>query len=581
MQNSLKRRLETPLSRTNYFILCIFFLNAWFPEGSIAQNNWNGYPEEKSAMADSGMVVTAHPLASAIGVDILKQGGNAVDAAIAVQFALAVCYPGAGNIGGGGFMMVRTADGVFKALDFREKAPEKATSDMYLDSKGNPVTEKSLFGHLAAGVPGSVDGMITAFEKYSRLKDWKKLLQPAVDLAENGYFITKREAESLNFGQQKFKSCNRFRTAFQKKSSWKECDLLIQKALASTLRHIRDKGRAGFYEGPVAKKIVKEMHAGRGLISFQDLKNYKSVWRNPVISDYRGYKIVSMPPPSSGGVALIQLLKMIEPYPVNQFQFLGKEHVHIFAEAERRVFADRAKYLGDPDFYKVPVETLLDKSYLARRMSDFDPVRATPSEQVTHGVIEHEETTHFSIVDKWGNAVSLTTTLNGNYGSFTVVKGAGFLLNNEMDDFSVKPGVPNLYGLVGSEANKIQPGKRMLSSMTPTIIEKSGNLFMVVGTPGGSTIITSVFQVISNVIDFGMNIHDAVQVPRFHHQWLPDVLRIEEGAIPAVSEKILQEMGYTTIQRGQIGRVEAIQIGKDGKLHGAADRRGDDSARGY
>ncbi len=581
MQNFLKKEVRRAIYNLIYTILPIIYCIVWLPTIHSAQISWSGYLEEKSAIGDSGMVVAAHSLASAIGVEILKQGGNAVDAAIAVQFALAVCYPGAGNIGGGGFMIIRTQEGLFDALDFREKAPEKATTDMYLDEKGNAITDKSLFGHLAAGVPGSVDGMITAFHKYSKLKDWKKLVQPAVELADKGYHITKREAESLNYGKEKFNTCNRFKTAFQKKSLWREGDLLVQKDLAWTLKHIRDKGRAGFYEGPVAKKIVKEMDAGGGLISHEDLKNYRSIWRNPVISDYRGHKIVSMPPPSSGGIALIQLLRMIEPYPINNFKFLSKEHIHLFAEVERRVFADRAKFLGDPDFFKVPMESLMGKSYLVHRMRDFNPVKATPSAEVTHGIIEHEETTHFSIVDQWGNAVSLTTTLNGNYGSFTVVKGAGFLLNNEMDDFSVKPGVPNLYGLVGSEANKIQPGKRMLSSMTPTIIEKSGKLFMVVGTPGGSTIITSVFQVVSNVIDFGMNIHDAVQKPRFHHQWLPDLLRIEDEAIPTDIEKILQNMGHKIVQRGQIGRVEAILIDTNGKMHGAADRRGDDSAKGY
>lgn len=538
------------------------------------------YPITKSAVGDSVMVVTAHPLATAAGLEILKQGGNAVDAAITVQFVLAVCYPGAGNIGGGGFMVYRQVNGEVAGLDYREKAPAAATADMYLDSLGNPIDEKSQMGHLAAGVPGTVDGMIEAFEKYSKLKDWKKLIEPAIKLAKDGFKITDNEANNLNEGQPNFQKYNATQTAFHK-ANWKEGDLLTQPELALTLEFIRDQGRAGFYEGSVAELIVAEMKNANGIITMEDLKNYKSAWRTPITFDYRGHKIISMPPPSSGGIALFQLLKMIEPYDVGALSFQSAAAVHLMTEAERRVYADRAHYLGDPDFIRVPIEAITDSTYIQNRMKDFNPRLASVSSDIKHGVIESEETTHYSIVDPMGNAVAVTTTLNGGYGSFTVVKGAGFLLNNEMDDFSVKPGTANMYGLIGAEANKIEPGKRMLSSMTPTIIEKDGKLKMVVGTPGGSTIITSVFQTIVNVIDFGMNVDQAVQSPRFHHQWLPDVISIEEDAVDIKERKILESIGHTFKVRSPIGRVEAILVDKDQRLKGAADKRGDDDAKGY
>lgn len=537
------------------------------------------YPITKSVISDHAMVVTAHPLATAIGLDILKQGGNAVDAAIGVQFALAVCYPGAGNIGGGGFLVYRGKDGEINTLDFREKASALATTDMYLDSTGNPIIEKSLYGPLAAGIPGTVDGMINAFNKYSKLKDWKKLIQPAINLASQGYRITRREADNLTDDQPLFEKYNLSPTVFHKKK-WEQGDQLIQKELAHTLELIRDHGRSGFYEGEVSYLIVNEMKTGGGQISYDDLKNYTSVWRKPVITMYRGYKIISMPPPSSGGIVLSQLLKMVEPYDLNAMKFQSAASVHLMVEAERRAYADRSKYLGDPDFYKVPYK-LLDTSYIHTRMANFKPRQASKSADISFGVIESEETTHFSIIDSEGNAVSLTTTLNGSYGAYTVVKGAGFLLNNEMDDFSVKPGIPNMYGLVGAEANKIEPNKRMLSSMTPTIIEKDGKLKMVVGTPGGSTIITSVFQVIVNVLDFGMDADQAVQAARFHHQWLPDVIQAENDAVSANERKILESIGHTFKEKEAIGRVEAIVINNDGKLHGAADKRGDDDTKGY
>ena len=538
------------------------------------------YNITKSAEGDSTMVVSAHPLATAAGLDILRQGGNAVDAAITVQFVLAVCYPGAGNIGGGGFMIYRQANGETATLDYREKAPAAATTDMYLDSLGNPMDEKSKMGHLAAGVPGTVDGMVQAFEKYSTLRDWKKLIEPAITLAQNGFQITEREASNLNEEQSNFVKYNNNKTAFHK-TNWKEGDILIQSELAMTLELIRDQGRAGFYDGAVADLVVAEMKAGKGLITKDDLKNYRSVWRTPITFSYRGHQIISLPPPSSGGIALMQLLKMVEPYDIGSLSFQSAAVVHLMTEAERRVYADRAHFLGDPDFNNIPISAITDSVYIQNRMKDFNPRLASNSQEVSHGVVESEETTHFSIVDAMGNAVSMTTTLNGGYGAFTVVSGAGFILNNEMDDFSVKPGVANRYGLVGGEANKIEPSKRMLSSMTPTIIEKDGKLKMVVGTPGGSTIITSVFQTIVNVVDFRMSIDDAVQSPRFHHQWLPDEISVEEDAIDIKERKILESIGHKFKVRGPIGRVDAILIDTNNKLKGSADKRGDDDAKGY
>jgi gamma-glutamyltranspeptidase / glutathione hydrolase len=556
-------------------IICIFLISC-----KSSTENQQLYNITKSYLADSAMVVTAHPLASAIGIKILREGGNAVDAAIAVQFALAVCYPGAGNIGGGGFMLYRDYQGEVYALDYREKASASATSDMYLDSLGNVQEDLSKFGHLAAGVPGTVDGMIKAFEKFSKLKDWKKLLDPAINLARKGYQITASEADNLNIEQENFIKYNLKATAFHS-TLWKEGDLLVQDELANTLASIRDLGRAGFYEGKVADLIVLEMKQGKGIITSEDLKNYQSKWRLPISTMYRGHKIVSMPPPSSGGIALVQLLEMVEPYDLSSLKFQSAAAVHLITEAERRVFADRSEYLGDSDFFNVPQVMLLDSTYITKRMMDFNPRLASKSGEISFGKNESEETTHYSIVDQFGNAVSMTTTLNGGYGAFTVVGGAGFILNNEMDDFSVKPGTPNMYGLLGAEANKIEPNKRMLSSMTPTIVEKDGKLKMVVGTPGGSTIITSVFQTIINVLDFGMDADKAVQSPRFHHQWLPDVIQCEVDAIDPKERKILESIGHTFKNRGPIGRVEAIVINKNGQLHGAADRRGDDDAKGF
>ncbi len=552
------------------------------------------------SLAENAMVVSAHALASKAGVEILQKGGNAVDAAVAVHLALAVVYPRAGNIGGGGFMILRQEDGNIHTLDFREKAPKASERDMYLDDEGNVVSRLSIDGHLAVGVPGSVAGCFEAHQKYGKL-DWKILVEPAIKLAEEGHMLSEIETNYLNDNQAFFTNFNTDAPYFQNEKGWNPGDTLVQEDLAQTLKFIRDYGRDGFYKGKIADLLVAEMQRGNGIITHEDLENYQPVWREPVIGKYKeDYRIISMAPPSSGGIALLQMCKMMEDFPVKKWGFLHPQTVHTMIEAERRAYADRATHLGDPDFYPVPVEGLLADNYLKQRIKDFDEVKASVSNEINAGTPkegtssktgnmpkESNETTHYSIVDSWGNAVSVTTTLNSNYGSKTFVAKAGFLLNNEMDDFSAKPGVPNQFGLIGNEANAIAPHKRMLSSMTPTIVEKNGKLFMVLGSPGGATIITSVFQNILNVIEHGMSMQEAVNAPRFHHQWKPDKVFTERDIFPEATINQLKEMGHQIVERGSlieketIGKVDAILVRPDGTLEGAADIRGEDSALGY
>lgn len=547
---------------------------------------------EKTGTFDEAAVVSAHPLASEIGKEILSAGGNAIDAAVAVQFALAVVYPRAGNLGGGGFMVVRLADGESSALDYREKAPAAAYPDMYLDSLGNVIPDISRLGHLSVGVPGTVAGMLAAHEKYGQLEYFKDLIAPARRLAAEGFRITKAEAERLNSYKEAFTENylplpgeeNFEHHPFIKEGEWRAGDLLIQEKLAATLDRIADLGAAGFYEGETAAYLTEEMERGKGLITSKDLKDYKAVWRDPIIGDYKNYKIISMPPPSSGGICLLQILEAVEDYPLADYGYLSKESVHLIAEAERRAYADRAKHLGDSDYYPVPMDTLLNPEYIRSRMADYSESEATSSDSILAGDIrlapESFETTHTSVVDGEGNAVSVTTTLNLNYGSKVFVSKAGFFLNDEMDDFSAKPGEPNYFGLIGAEANKIEPGKRMLSSMTPTIIEKDGNLFMILGSPGGSTIITSVFQVFINVAEYGMTLPEAVAAKRFHHQWLPNVIMTEENT--PLDSTALKEMGHKIDPRKRLGLVKAIHVLDDGKLSCSGDpRHEDDDVAGF
>ncbi len=563
----------------NKYYLSIIFL---ILISSCEQLKSDKIPNRLGIVSENAMVVSAHPLASQIGIEVLKNGGNAIDAAVAVHFALAVVYPGAGNIGGGGFLVYRTANDEFHTLDYREKAPAKAGRDMYLNSSGEVDNEISRLGHLAAGVPGSVHGMETAHLKFGS-KAWKDLLIPSIDLAKNGFSLTKKEASSLNGARDRFEKYNTVLPENLISRIWKEGDTIFYKDLARTLEMIAENGSDGFYKGETARLIVEEMERGNGLISYEDLRNYRSVWRDPIQFKYKDYKITSMGPPSSGGVALAQLFAMIKQFPITGWGLNHVKTIHAMVESEKLVFADRAEYLGDPDFVHVPIDQLMDLEYNEARASSINMEKALAVERIKAGsfVVEHEETTHFSIVDPYGNAVSSTTTLNGGFGNHVLVGKAGFFLNNEMDDFSSLPGAPNMYGLIGGEANAIVPAKRMLSSMTPTIVEKEGELFMVVGTPGGSTIITSVFQIILNVVDFDLNMQGAVDFQRFHHQWRPDYIQYESGKFEESLLDELERLGHHVMKRPAIGRVDAILVLENGKLEGGADRRGDDMAIGF
>ena len=556
----------------NLLFLLLFFaqiFNAQF-------TNINIVKEVKAK--EKGLVVSAHPLASEAGAQILKKGGNAFDAAIATQFALAVVYPQAGNIGGGGFLVGYTKKGEKIALDYRETAPKNASRDMYLDEKGKANTDLSQNGRLAVGVPGSVSGMFYTHQKFGKLP-MSVLIQPAIDLAQKGFALTEREANLLNETREDFLKHNSHPTAFTKEIPWKKGDILVQKELAQTLKLIQKQGEKAFYGGKNAQLLVSEMKRGNGIITLEDLKNYKTKERKALQFDYKNHEIVSMPLPSSGGILLAQMLKMSSFENLENFRQNSPEAVQVMVEAERRAFADRAEFMGDPDFIEDKTQMLISEEYLKNRWKNFSFKKATPSSEVGKIIAqpkESTETTHISIIDKFGNAVAVTTTLNGLYGSKVVVKGGGYFLNNEMDDFSVKPGVPNMFGAVGGEANKIEPNKRMLSSMTPTIVLKKGKPYMVVGTPGGTTIPTSVYQSIVNVIDFKMTPSSAVNSAKFHHQWLPEMVFVEKN-FPESTLKILEQKNYKFEKRGGIGRTEMIVIDENGNATAVADSRGDDS----
>ncbi len=574
------------LRKILYFVAFFFLLSACktSQKNQVSLSNINPYQYSgsKKVIAENGAVVSAHPLASKVGVEILKQGGNAVDAAIATQLALAVVYPNAGNIGGGGFFVARLSNGETVAIDYREMAPGKAHRDMYLDADGNARTDKSQLGHLSSGVPGTVAGLFES-HKHGKLP-FAKLIEPAIELAEKGFCISASEARALNNLQDDLKKYNSIMPVFVKNEKWEAGDTLVQKDLANTLKRIKQNGAAGFYEGETAKLVAAEMKRGGGIITEEDLKNYKAKPRTPHSFTYKGYKIVGMPMPSSGGLLLHQMMKMIEDRNISSMEFHSVQAVQLMTEVERRAFADRGEYMGDADFYKVPVDMLTNEVYLQERMKDYKTDQATPSSAIGAGKLsraESEETTHLSVIDKYGNAVAVTTTLNNSYGSRTVVGGAGFFLNDEMDDFSIKPGVPNMYGAVGGEANAIKPGKRMLSSMTPTIVLKDNKPFIVVGTPGGTTIPTQIFQTLVNILEFNMSTEDAVYKPKFHHQWLPDEVMIEKG-FPAAVKEAMQKMGYTFgKERSGIGRTEIIKVLPNGKFEAVADNRGDDAAEGW
>lgn len=543
---------------------------------------------EIGLITDNAMVVSAREEASRIGVEILQKGGNAFDAMVATEMALALTYPNAGNLGGGGFVVYRTRYGELGAFDYREKAPMKASRNMFLNSAGEVVKDQSIVGGMAVGVPGTVAGIFAVHQKLGSLP-MEELLAPVIALARKGHVITEREALILKEFAPIIETVNGETSIFTQ--PYEAGDIFKNEALANTLSRIAENGRSEFYSGETARKLVDFVQSNGGILSMDDLAAYESELRDPIVFQYKELKIISMSPPSSGGICLAQIMKAVEPFPLSEYGHNSLKAIQVITEAERRAYADRSYYLGDPDFVDIPVDSLVSKVYNQQRMTDFSFEAATPSSQISYGSIpgfeasekESTETTHYSIVDQFGNALAATTTLNAYYGSKLYPKELGFFLNNEMDDFSSKPGEPNMFGLIGGENNAIAPQKRMLSSMTPTLVEKDGKLWMSVGTPGGSTITTSVLQTILNVYEFDMNMQQAVNAPRFHHQWLPDVIKVEPRSFSAETLLKLKALGYAIDEDNApvIGKVDAILVRPDGKLEGGADPRGDDAAAGY